>query len=183
MVLPAAIPGPLEYWVKELKQLPGTFAMVHSKVIVIDPYGEKPVVMTGSHNMGPKASGVNDENLLLIEGDGELASQYAGNIMQIYNQYRWRQSVMAQHGKPKWEGLEDDDKWQIQNPDHPNDYDKRRLRELDFWFGKPTLPATHPVVADDTTDTDRTQDDAPPQPKPTRRATALGAVRPTGRKR
>jgi phosphatidylserine/phosphatidylglycerophosphate/cardiolipin synthase-like enzyme len=73
VVLSAAIPGPLEYWVKELKQLPGTFAMVHSKVIVIDPYGEKPVVMTGSHNMGPKASGVNDENLLLIEGDVWLA--------------------------------------------------------------------------------------------------------------
>jgi phosphatidylserine/phosphatidylglycerophosphate/cardiolipin synthase-like enzyme len=88
VVLPAAIPGPLAFWVKELKHLPGTFAMVHSKVIVIDPYGEKPVVMTGSHNMGPKASGVNDENLLLIEGDGDLASEYAGNIMQIYSQYR-----------------------------------------------------------------------------------------------
>jgi hypothetical protein len=155
---------------------------VHSKVIVIDPYGEKPVVMTGSHNMGPKASGVNDENLLLIEGDGELASQYAGNIMQIYNQYRWRQSVMAQHGKPKWEGLEDDDKWQIQNPDHPNAYDKRRLRELDFWFGKPTLPATHSVVADDTTDTDKAQDDAPPHPKPPRHAAAVGAAHATTRK-
>jgi hypothetical protein len=33
LVLPAAIPGPLKYWVKELKQLPSTFAMVHSKVI------------------------------------------------------------------------------------------------------------------------------------------------------
>jgi phosphatidylserine/phosphatidylglycerophosphate/cardiolipin synthase-like enzyme len=183
VVLPAAIPGPLEYWVKELKRLPGTFAMVHSKVIVIDPYGEKPVVMTGSHNMGPKASGVNDENLLLIEGDGELASQYAGNIMQIYNQYRWRQSVMAQNGKPKWEGLEDDDKWQIQNPAHPNDYDKRRLRELDFWFGKPTVPAAHPVVADDTTDTDSTEDDEPPAyRKPTRRVAAPGAAQTTRRK-
>jgi phosphatidylserine/phosphatidylglycerophosphate/cardiolipin synthase-like enzyme len=182
VVLPAAIPGPLEYWVKELKQLPGTFAMVHSKVIVIDPYGEKPVVMTGSHNMGPKASGVNDENLLLIEGDGELASQYAGNIMQIYNQYRWRQSVMAQHGKPKWEGLEDDDNWQIQNQDHPNDYDKRRLRELDFWFGKPASPATRPVVADDTTDTDTTPDNASPHLEPARRGAALSAAHATTRK-
>jgi phosphatidylserine/phosphatidylglycerophosphate/cardiolipin synthase-like enzyme len=179
VVLPAAIPGPLEFWVKELKQLPGTFAMVHSKVIVIDPYGEKPVVMTGSHNMGPKASGVNDENLLLIEGDGELASQYAGNIMQIYNQYRWRQSVMAQHGKPKWEGLADDDKWQIQNPGHPSDYDKRRLRELDFWFGTQAVPATHPVRAADTTDTDTPQDNASPRPRPTQRAAALGAAHAT----
>jgi phosphatidylserine/phosphatidylglycerophosphate/cardiolipin synthase-like enzyme len=177
VVLPAAIPGPLEYWVKELKQLPGTFAMVHSKVIVIDPYGEKPVVMTGSHNMGPKASGVNDENLLLIEGNGELASQYAGNIMQIYSQYRWRQSVMAQHGKPKWEGLADDDKWQIQNPDHPSDYDKRRLRELDFWFGKQAVPATHPVRLGDTT-----RNNASPHPRPPRRAAELGAAHANVRK-
>jgi hypothetical protein len=38
---------------------------------------------------------MNDENLLLIEGDGELASQYAGHIMQVYSQYRGRQSVQA----------------------------------------------------------------------------------------
>ena len=182
VVLPAAIPGPLEYWVKELKQLPGTFAMVHSKVIVVDPYGEKPVVMSGSHNMGPKASGVNDENLLLIEGDGELASQYAGNIMQIYSQYRWRQSVMAQHGKPKWSGLVDDDKWQIQNPDHPNDYDRRRLRELDFWFGTSALPATHPVVANNAMTADRRQDDSPPHREPIRRVAAFGPAHPTTRK-
>jgi phosphatidylserine/phosphatidylglycerophosphate/cardiolipin synthase-like enzyme len=107
--------------------------MVHSKVVVIDPYGEKPVIMTGSHNMGPKASGVNDENLLIIEGNGPLAGQYAGKIMEIYNQYRWQSSVAASDGKPKWEGLADNDKWQISDPPQP--YDRRRLRELDFWFG------------------------------------------------
>ncbi|MEK9212943.1 phospholipase D-like domain-containing protein [Sphingomonas sp. 2378] len=133
VLLPAAIPGPLKYWKKELVKLPQTFAMVHSKVVVIDPYGDKPVVMTGSHNMGPKASGVNDENLLIIEGNGALASQYAGKIMEIYAQYRWRQSVQKQDGKPRWNGLADDDKWQIADATKP--YDRRRLRELDFWFG------------------------------------------------
>jgi phosphatidylserine/phosphatidylglycerophosphate/cardiolipin synthase-like enzyme len=64
--------------------------MVHSKVVVIDPFGRHPVVMTGSLNMGPKASAVNDENLLIIEGNGALASQYATKIMEIYNQYQWR---------------------------------------------------------------------------------------------
>jgi phosphatidylserine/phosphatidylglycerophosphate/cardiolipin synthase-like enzyme len=133
VVLPAAIPGPLKFWQTELLKLPRTHAMVHSKVVVIDPYGPNPVVMTGSHNMGPKASGVNDENLLLIQGNGDLASQYAGKIMEIYNQYRWRESVASADGKPKWEGLADDDKWQIRDSSEP--YDKRRIRELDFWFG------------------------------------------------
>ena len=133
VVLPAAIPGKFAYWQKEVLKLPKTHAMVHSKVVVIDPYGSNPVVMTGSHNMGPRASGVNDENLIIITGNGELASQYAGNIMEIYAQYRWRQSVQKQDGKPQWQGLADGDAWQIKSP--PNPYDKRRLRELDFWFG------------------------------------------------
>ncbi|SCM79708.1 conserved hypothetical protein [uncultured Pleomorphomonas sp.] len=134
VVLPAAIPGPLKYWKKELLKLPKSHAMVHSKVVVIDPYGDKPVVMTGSHNLGPRASGVNDENFLIVEGNGALASRYAGKIMEIYAQYRWRQSVQKQDGKPRWSGLADDDKWQIADPANP--YDKRRLRELDFWFGR-----------------------------------------------
>ena len=155
VVLPAAIPGHLKYWEQELLKLPRTHAMVHSKVIVIDPYGDHPVVMTGSHNMGPKASGVNDENLLLIEGNSDLASQYAGTIMQIYSQYRWRASVQAQDGKPSWQGLADDDQWQIKDATPPSPYDKRRLRELDFWFGgsassapaiKPRDAATTPVA-------------------------------------
>jgi phosphatidylserine/phosphatidylglycerophosphate/cardiolipin synthase-like enzyme len=134
VVLPAAIPGRFAYWQKEVLKLPTAHAMVHSKVVIIDPYGPNPVVMTGSHNMGPKASGVNDENLVIITGNGDLASQYAGKIMEIYAQYRWRQSVQKQGGAPKWTGLADDDNWQIKSPDQP--YDKRRIRELDFWFGK-----------------------------------------------
>ena len=134
VVLPAAIPGRFAYWQKEVLKLPTAHAMVHSKVVIVDPYGPNPVVMTGSHNMGPKASGVNDENLVIITGNGDLASQYAGKIMEIYAQYRWRQSVQKQGGAPKWTGLADDDNWQIKSPDQP--YDKRRIRELDFWFGK-----------------------------------------------
>jgi phosphatidylserine/phosphatidylglycerophosphate/cardiolipin synthase-like enzyme len=134
VVLPAAIPGRFAYWQKEVLKLPTAHAMVHSKVVIVDPYGPNPVVMTGSHNMGPKASGVNDENLVIITGNGDLASQYAGKIMEIYAQYRWRQSVQKQGGAPKWTGLANDDSWQIKSPEQP--YDKRRIRELDFWFGK-----------------------------------------------
>jgi len=56
--------------------------------------------------------------------------------MQVYSQYRWRQSVQAQQGRPAWEGLADDNKWQIGAPGSDEDSNKRRLRELDFWFGK-----------------------------------------------
>ncbi len=64
--------------------------------------------MTGSHNMGPKASGKNDDNLNLIF-DGALAKEYAVNIMAIYDHYRWRYSVMNKASKFK--GLVDDPDW------------------------------------------------------------------------
>jgi phosphatidylserine/phosphatidylglycerophosphate/cardiolipin synthase-like enzyme len=138
VVLPAAIDTRLKFWVKELLKLPRAHAMVHSKVVIVDPYGDKPVVMTGSHNMGPKASSVNDENLVIIEGDGALASQYATKIMEIYNQYRWRASQQNTPQQKRWQGLADNDAWQIGAPGADSKtqaYDARRKRELDFWFG------------------------------------------------
>jgi phosphatidylserine/phosphatidylglycerophosphate/cardiolipin synthase-like enzyme len=131
--LPAAIPGRFAYWQKEVLKLPTAHAMVHSKVVVIDPYGTNPVVMRGRTTWDRRRAGVNDENLVIITGNPDLASQYAGKITEIYAQYRWRQSVQKQDGKPTWTGLADNAVWQIKSPAQP--YDKRRLRELDFWFG------------------------------------------------
>jgi phosphatidylserine/phosphatidylglycerophosphate/cardiolipin synthase-like enzyme len=138
VVLPAAINEQSKYWIKELLKMPRAHAMVHSKVVIIDPYGTRPVVMTGSHNMGPKASGVNDENFVIIENNSALASDYATKIMEIYNQYRWRASLQDTKQESKWAGLADDDRWQIDAPGadvRTQAYDRRRKRELDFWFG------------------------------------------------
>lgn len=66
---------------------------IHSKVIMLDPFGENPVVMTGSHNLGFKASSKNDDNLIIIEGNGPLAAAYAVNIIAIFQSYRWNHCV------------------------------------------------------------------------------------------
>ena len=138
VLLPAAIDRRLKFWIPELLKLPSAFAMVHSKVIVVDPFGASPVVMTGSHNMGPKASGTNDENFLIIEGNSRLAAAYASNIMGIYGQYRWRSKQPREtETSPGWKGLADDDKWQIDTRATPlKPWDARRTRELDFWLGR-----------------------------------------------
>ena len=115
-----------------MKKLPGTFAMVHSKVVLVDPFGEHPVLLTGSHNLGPKASGTNDENLLIIRDAPGLAAAYATNIMAIYNQYRWRFRRQVQPKSKRWKGLKDNDTWQ-------KGYLKpgsAALREIDFWVGE-----------------------------------------------
>ena len=142
VLLPAAIDRRLKFWIPELLKLPSAFAMVHSKVIVVDPFGDKPVVMTGSHNMGPKASGTNDENFLIIEGNKRLAAAYASNIMAIYGQYRWRSKQRSNPVAPAaaetgWKGLADDANWQIDTRTVPlKAWDKRRTREIAFWMGK-----------------------------------------------
>lgn len=139
VVLPAAIDAHLKYWMPELLKMPRAHAMVHSKVVVVDPFGDHPVVMTGSHNMGPKASGVNDENFVIVENNGALAGKYATKIMEIYNQYRWRASQHDTKQETKWSGLANDDRWQIGAPgadQRTQAYDRRRTRELAFWFGK-----------------------------------------------
>ncbi len=132
VVLPEAVDETTEYWAKELKKLPGTFAMVHSKVVLIDPFSDHPILLTGSHNLGPKASGINDENLLVIRDAPGLAAAYATNIMSIYNQYRWRFRRATQAKGKRWKGLKDADAWQ-------NGYltaGGAALREIDFWIGE-----------------------------------------------
>jgi phosphatidylserine/phosphatidylglycerophosphate/cardiolipin synthase-like enzyme len=124
IIIPAAINQTLKFWQPELRDY--SIAMVHSKVVVIDPFGRHPVVITGSHNLGPKASKENDDNMVIIENAAGLAHEYAVNIMSIYNQYKWRHSAQEE----KWDGLVDTDDWE------------KELRqgvqwnEVLFWFGE-----------------------------------------------
>lgn len=130
VTLPAAIDKATKFFLREIKKLPTARAMVHSKVVLVDPFGDS-VLMTGSHNLGPKASGTNDENFLIIRNAPNLAGAYATNIMAVYNQYRWRFRRQEQPVKDRWKGLHDNDTWQ-------KGYLKpgsAALREINFWVG------------------------------------------------
>jgi len=138
VVLPAVVDTDFAFWRHELNY---SLVMVHSKCIVIDPFSDRSCVMTGSHNMGPKASGKNDDNLLIIDGLPKLAEAYAVYIMGVYNQYRWRYhqreaehggspaTVAAANAAPTWAGLVNDDTWQAKyfSPG-------AEQRELAFWL-------------------------------------------------
>ena len=103
---------------------------IHSKVIVLDPFGANPVVMTGSHNLGFKASNANDDNLVVIQGNAPLAAAYAINILAIYQTYRWNSYVEAHRQDPTvWHGLVDNDQWQA------GCLQGNGLQELTFWLG------------------------------------------------
>jgi phosphatidylserine/phosphatidylglycerophosphate/cardiolipin synthase-like enzyme len=87
LILPAHLRTPVGPFDAETES---TGVLIHSKVIVIDPFGNNPVIITGSHNLGQKASSSNDDNLLIIENQPGLAAEFAVYVMNVYDHYKWR---------------------------------------------------------------------------------------------
>jgi phosphatidylserine/phosphatidylglycerophosphate/cardiolipin synthase-like enzyme len=132
VVAASALNDQFAYWQKELKKSsPGAHAIIHDKIVVIDPLSADCVVITGSHNLGYRASYANDENLLIISGNRKLAEMYAVHVMDIYDHYRWRYLIEKNQGKKKaFYGLEENDTWQdkyfaAKNP---------AAKDLDIWL-------------------------------------------------
>jgi len=84
-------------WQKEI--LNAGFAIIHDKIMVIDPFSDNCVVATGSHNLGHKASFNNDENFAIIQGNKKLAVAYATHVLDVYDHFSWRATVNARGQK------------------------------------------------------------------------------------
>jgi phosphatidylserine/phosphatidylglycerophosphate/cardiolipin synthase-like enzyme len=128
IVRAAALDGPVGDFEKELLKV-GT-AVVHDKIVVIDPLSSSCVVAAGSHNLGFKASYENDENLLIFRGNQALAQAYAVHVLDVYDHYRFRawQAKNKEEGRPFFEGnIETDDKWMKK-------YFSGRLNDISRYF-------------------------------------------------
>ena len=110
----AGVPDDFGYWERELLKL--GHAVIHDKVLVIDPFSANSVVVTGSHNLGYKASFANDENMLIIRRNRRVAAAYATHVLDVVNHYRWRYKLQGLHREGRmaeaWQDLADDDAWQ-----------------------------------------------------------------------
>jgi phosphatidylserine/phosphatidylglycerophosphate/cardiolipin synthase-like enzyme len=117
-------------------------AIIHDKIVVIDPLSKDDcTVITGSHNLGFKASYANDENMLIIRGNQNLALAYAVHVMDVYDHYKFRaaleqqarDAMLAGKPKPKHEinkgFLQAKDKWQDPY------FNGQKGRELDYFLG------------------------------------------------
>jgi hypothetical protein len=117
-------------WNKEL--LKAGFAIVHDKIVVIDPFSDDCVVVTGSHNLGYKASYNNDENLAIIRGNRRLAEAYASHVLDIYDHFSWRYMVQNGGQSAADQSLESNpDKWQARYFDEEG---KIKVAQLRFWL-------------------------------------------------
>lgn len=119
--------------VEQLTARGGIGAIIHDKLVVIDPKSDDCVVVLGSHNCGFKASYSNDENLLIVTGDKQLAAAYAVHILDVYDHYRFRaiENERKRKGLKGWSGfLETTDDWQ-------NGYVDRSKGALMRYFASP----------------------------------------------
>jgi hypothetical protein len=188
-MVPKAINDAFHDWVSEVMN---QGVHVHSSVVVIDPFGKKPVVITGSHNLSYKASTKNDDNMMIVEGNAPLAASYAANIIAIYQTYRWNTYVDAHAKDPRvWHGLVDNATWQDSYLEPGSD----DLAEIKFWLGEGSAGAPAAAPASGGTEVRAATASATPRhvKNPSRsgasakkspsKKSARGAAKPTAAKR
>ncbi len=101
--------------VEQLTAKGGIGAIIHDKVVVIDPRSPDCTVILGSHNLGYKASYSNDENMVIVSGNRDLAMAYAVHVLDVYDHYRFRaiENERKKKGQKGWSGfLQTKDGWQ-----------------------------------------------------------------------
>ncbi len=117
--------GGWRQWLEEaLTDLNKHVRYVHTKVMLIDPLGDDPIVITGSANFSKASTTDNDENMLVIRGDTRVADIYLGEFMRVFTHFRFR-------GKTKT-----DERRTIPSadvPGAPRGKAKLYLRETDAW--------------------------------------------------
>jgi phosphatidylserine/phosphatidylglycerophosphate/cardiolipin synthase-like enzyme len=86
----------IDGWRRESSAIGVNVNWVHTKFMLIDPLGTKPVTLTGSANWSEASVNVNDENMVVIRGDKRVADIYFGEFMRIFAHHRFRESV-ARH--------------------------------------------------------------------------------------
>jgi phosphatidylserine/phosphatidylglycerophosphate/cardiolipin synthase-like enzyme len=117
-------------WQQEI--LNAGFAIIHDKIVVIDPFSDNCVVVTGSHNLGHKASFNNDENLAIIKGNKKLAVAYATHVLDVYDHFAWRYTVKRLGVNGADQSLKSTpDEWLDQYFD---DRGQIKVAQLKFWM-------------------------------------------------
>ena len=130
-------------WEQELNS--AGHAVIHDKILVVDPFSDNCVVVTGSHNLGYTASYNNDENMAIIRGHRGLAEAYAAHVLDVYDHYAWRYWLQQKNYDAAWTFLTPSDAWQNSYFDASN---KVKSAELNFWLSSSPASESLPTPVD-----------------------------------
>jgi phosphatidylserine/phosphatidylglycerophosphate/cardiolipin synthase-like enzyme len=93
--------GAYKTWVAQaLRRLNGYVDYIHTKLMIIDPLTEDPIVVTGSGNWSSESCQDNDENMVVIRGDQRVTDIYLSEYMRLFNHYRLRGKAKTPKDKP-----------------------------------------------------------------------------------
>lgn len=85
--------GALANFLRERDNPLNTNDYIHTKLMLVDPLGKDPLVVTGSANFSRPSQRSNDENMLVIRGDTRVADIYFGEFMRIFDHHYARYVV------------------------------------------------------------------------------------------
>jgi phosphatidylserine/phosphatidylglycerophosphate/cardiolipin synthase-like enzyme len=92
---------PFSNWMHEALTGLNTYVQyVHTKIMLIDPLGDDPIVITGSANFSEPSTTSNDENMLVIRGDTRIADIYLGEFMRLFTHFRFRGHTKSTPTRP-----------------------------------------------------------------------------------
>lgn len=86
---------------------------------IIDATTDHPTVITGSANFSEASTDKNDENMIIIHDDTEVADVYFTEYMRLFNHYHSRDNISAPKESPSqkkkkpfgWGQIVDDESW------------------------------------------------------------------------
>ncbi len=120
----------LNDWLKEkLTNLNNHVKYIHTNIYLIDPLSDDPIVITGSANFSNASTKNNDENMLIIRGDTQVADIYLTEFMRLFMHFYYRTIVKGigfASTDPDKGFLKSDDSWSL--PYYKQDTQKYRER-------------------------------------------------------
>jgi len=84
---------------------------IHSKIILADPFGDDPMLVTGSANFSTNSTIHNDSNSLFVRGDTRVADIYSTEFMRMFEHYHFRAAKKKAGDKAKVLTLSETDDW------------------------------------------------------------------------
>jgi phosphatidylserine/phosphatidylglycerophosphate/cardiolipin synthase-like enzyme len=84
---------------------------IHSKIILADPFGDDPMLVTGSANFSTNSTIHNDSNSLFVRGDTGIADVYSTEFMRMYEHYHFRGAAKKAGDKAQVITLSETDDW------------------------------------------------------------------------
>jgi phosphatidylserine/phosphatidylglycerophosphate/cardiolipin synthase-like enzyme len=94
-------------WLQEIDKIvdEAHVLYIHTKYMLIDPLGPDPIIAIGSANFSDASTITNDENMLVIRGNKELADIYMGEFMRLFSHYAFRESLSFRKPRSETEAL------------------------------------------------------------------------------